>query len=69
MFLAKRAKARLKAKCLGKAQPLSVHYPSMNGKLQLDMHDGRFLQADPGIAKLLGAEFASATTALGTRFP
>ena len=34
--------------------PLSLHYPSMNGKLQLDMRDGRFLQADPGIAKLLG---------------
>ena len=34
--------------------PLSLHYPSMNGKLQLDMREGRFLQADPGIAKLLG---------------
>ena len=29
-------------------------YPSMNGKLQVQVTDGRFLQADPGAAKLLG---------------
>ena len=29
-------------------------YPSMNGKLQLQVSDGRFLKADPGAAKLLG---------------
>ncbi len=29
-------------------------YASMNGKLQLQVSDGRFLKADPGAAKLLG---------------
>jgi uncharacterized protein (TIGR02099 family) len=29
-------------------------YPSMNGKLQVQVADGRFLKADPGAAKLLG---------------
>ena len=29
-------------------------YPSMNGKLQVQVNDGRFLKADPGAAKLLG---------------
>ena len=49
-----KGKGKIEGQVSWQGSPLSVHYPSMNGKLQLDMHDGRFLQADPGIAKLLG---------------
>jgi len=34
--------------------PLSLHYPSLNGHLDVRMGQGQFLQADPGVAKLLG---------------
>jgi uncharacterized protein (TIGR02099 family) len=34
--------------------PLSLHYPSLNGHLDVRMGQGQFLKADPGIAKLLG---------------
>lgn len=34
--------------------PLGLHYPSMNGHLDVRMGRGQFLKADPGVAKLLG---------------
>ncbi len=34
--------------------PLALHAPSLNGALQLALERGQFLQADPGLAKLLG---------------
>ncbi len=34
--------------------PLSLHYPSLNGHLDVRMGTGQFLKADPGVAKLLG---------------
>lgn len=34
--------------------PLALHPPSLNGALQLALERGQFLQADPGLAKLLG---------------
>jgi uncharacterized protein (TIGR02099 family) len=34
--------------------PLSLHYPSLNGRLDVRMGRGQFLKADPGVAKLLG---------------
>jgi uncharacterized protein YhdP len=34
--------------------PLSLHYPSLNGHLNVRMGRGQFLKADPGVAKLLG---------------
>ena len=34
--------------------PLSLHYPSLDGHLQVRMGRGQFLKADPGVAKLLG---------------
>ncbi|MEY3613257.1 MAG: hypothetical protein RJB14_2979 [Pseudomonadota bacterium] len=34
--------------------PLSLHYPSLNGHLDVRMGRGQFLKADPGAAKLLG---------------
>lgn len=34
--------------------PLSLDYPSMSGRLHLDVRDGQFLKADAGVARLLG---------------
>ena len=34
--------------------PLSLHYPSLNGHLNVRIGRGQFLKADPGAAKLLG---------------
>lgn len=34
--------------------PLGFDYPSMQGKIQMNIEKGQFLKADPGLAKLLG---------------
>lgn len=34
--------------------PISLDYPSMSGAFTVNVENGQFLQADPGIAKLLG---------------
>ena len=34
--------------------PLGLHYPSLNGQLEVGIERGQFLKADPGLAKLLG---------------
>jgi uncharacterized protein (TIGR02099 family) len=34
--------------------PITVDYPSMSGKFNVNVENGQFLKADPGIAKLLG---------------
>jgi len=34
--------------------PMTLHYPSMSGRFNLNIGRGQFLQADPGVAKLLG---------------
>jgi len=36
------------------APPLNLDYPSMSGRMNLDITKGQFLRADPGVAKLLG---------------
>ncbi len=36
------------------APPLNLDYPSMSGRMNLDIAKGQFLRADPGVAKLLG---------------
>lgn len=36
------------------APPLNLDYPSMSGRMNLDVAKGQFLRADPGVAKLLG---------------
>lgn len=36
------------------APPLGLDYPSMSGRMNLDIAKGQFLRADPGAAKLLG---------------
>ena len=37
-----------------RGSPFSIDYPSLDGKLHLDVLKGQFLKAEPGIAKLLG---------------
>jgi uncharacterized protein (TIGR02099 family) len=34
--------------------PLSLDYPSLGGKFNVNVENGQFLKADPGLAKLLG---------------
>lgn len=34
--------------------PITLDYPSLSGQLHVNVESGQFLQADPGIAKLLG---------------
>jgi uncharacterized protein YhdP len=34
--------------------PLTLHYPSLNGRFNVSIGKGQFLQAEPGVAKLLG---------------
>lgn len=34
--------------------PLTLHYPSLNGRFNVSIGRGQFLQAEPGVAKLLG---------------
>ena len=34
--------------------PMTFHYPSMSGRFNLNIGRGQFLQAEPGVAKLLG---------------
>jgi uncharacterized protein YhdP len=34
--------------------PLTLHYPSLTGRFNVNMGRGQFLQAEPGVAKLLG---------------
>ncbi|MFS2167563.1 AsmA-like C-terminal region-containing protein, partial [Variovorax sp. Varisp62] len=37
-----------------RGSPFSLDYPSLGGQLQVDVEQGQFLKADPGLAKLLG---------------
>lgn len=37
-----------------RGSPMSLHYPSLGGELAIDVTKGQFLQAEPGLAKLLG---------------
>ena len=34
--------------------PITLDYPSLSGKFNVDVENGQFLKADPGLAKLLG---------------
>lgn len=47
-------RGRLDGQIAWTGSPLSPHYQSMNGQMHLDMASGQFLQAEPGLAKLLG---------------
>lgn len=48
------AQARLEGKLAWKGRPTSIDYPTLTGTLSLKAASGRFLKAEPGIARLLG---------------
>jgi uncharacterized protein YhdP len=45
---------KLQGQISWQGSPFSFHYPSMNGQFNVKIGRGQFLQADPGVAKLLG---------------
>jgi len=47
-------KGRIEGHIGWSGSPLSFHPPSLNGTLSIDVQRGQFLQAEPGVAKLLG---------------
>jgi len=50
----RRGDGRLSGKVGWSGSPFSIDYPSMDGRLHVDVQKGQFLKAEPGIAKLLG---------------
>jgi len=49
-----RGRGQLEGLISWSGSPLALHYPTMSGQLHLEVENGQFLQADPGLAKLLG---------------
>ncbi|MBT2326265.1 TIGR02099 family protein [Variovorax paradoxus] len=49
-----RGRGRLEGEVHWSGSPFSLDYPSLGGQLKIDVEQGQFLKADPGIAKLLG---------------
>lgn len=50
----RRGKGFLEGSVAWQGSPLSLDYPSLGGQLKVDVGDGQFLKAEPGLAKLLG---------------
>ena len=50
----RRGRGSLEGDVAWRGSPFSLDYPSMDGKLHVDVTQGQFLKAEPGIAKLLG---------------
>lgn len=50
----RRGRGRMEGDVNWRGSPFSLDYPSLGGQLQLDVEQGQFLKADPGLAKLLG---------------
>ncbi|WP_218509582.1 YhdP family protein [Variovorax sp. dw_308] len=50
----RRGHGRLDGAVEWRGSPFSLDYPSLGGKLHIDVESGQFLKADPGLAKLLG---------------
>ena len=49
-----KGKGKMEGQIAWLGSPLSLDYPSMNGNFTINVESGRFIKADPGIAKLLG---------------
>jgi uncharacterized protein YhdP len=45
---------KLEGQVSWQGSPLTLHYPSLSGRFNVNMGRGQFLQAEPGVAKLLG---------------
>ena len=52
--LLRAGKGRLEGQVRWAGSPLDIDYPSLGGKLNVDIQTGQFLKADPGLAKLMG---------------
>ncbi|TFZ01997.1 YhdP family protein [Ramlibacter humi] len=50
----RRAAGRMEGQVAWLGSPLGLDYPSMQGAFHVDVANGQFLKADPGLAKLLG---------------
>ena len=50
----RRGKGKVEGQVAWLGSPITVDYPSMAGKFNVNVETGQFLKADPGIAKLLG---------------
>lgn len=50
----RRGKGRLEGQVTWAGSPLSPDYPTLGGQFNVNVENGQFLKADPGIAKLLG---------------
>ncbi|MCX7277119.1 MAG: YhdP family protein [Burkholderiales bacterium] len=50
----RRGKGQMEGQVAWVGSPLSLDYPSLGGQFNLEVENGQFLKADPGLAKLLG---------------
>ncbi len=50
----RRGKGRMEGQVAWLGSPLTPDYPSMSGQFNVNVEEGQFLKADPGLAKLLG---------------
>ena len=50
----RRGAGKLEGQVAWAGSPFSFDYPTMNGQFNVNLENGQFLKADPGIAKLLG---------------
>ncbi|MNT20486.1 hypothetical protein D3C72_1557960 [compost metagenome] len=47
-------KGKLEGRVAWRGSPLSIDYPTLSGKLSLDLENGQILSVEPGAARLLG---------------
>ena len=52
--LVRRGKGKIEGQVAWLGSPLTLDYPSLGGSFNINVENGQFLKADPGIAKLLG---------------
>jgi uncharacterized protein YhdP len=50
----RRGKGRMEGQVAWIGSPFTIDYPTMNGQFNINVEEGQFLKADPGLAKLLG---------------
>jgi uncharacterized protein (TIGR02099 family) len=50
----RRGRGKMEGQVAWIGSPITLDYPSMNGAFTVNVENGQFLKADPGIAKLLG---------------
>jgi uncharacterized protein YhdP len=49
-----KGKGKMEGQISWLGSPLALDYPSLSGNFNINIEEGQFLQADPGIAKLIG---------------